>query len=171
MAGEKEDQEIYEEEESMSKRVYLAGPITGLDYEGASDWRGWVWRQLFTPDTDIECFSPMRGKPRLKELGEISGTAKEYQHMGAFYEPKGIVTRDRHDCTTADMILMNLLGSKQVSVGSMVELGWASAHDIPVVIVMEPDNIHRHVFTEQLAGFVVGTLAEGVEIVKGVLLP
>lgn len=151
----------------MSRRVYLAGPITGLTFEGASDWREEARRQLW----ECDVYSPMRGKLRLKEFADISGTAEEYGHMGPFYSPRGIVVRDKHDCLTADIILMNLLGAKEVSIGSMVELGWATARDIPVVVVMEPDNIHLHVFMEQLAGFVVGTLKEAVEVVKGVLLP
>lgn len=160
----------------MSKRVYLAGPITGLDYEGASDWRDWAFCRLadFSQDYDepIECYSPMRGKPRLKEIGEISGTGEEYRHMGAFYTPKGIVTRDKYDCTHADIVLMNLLGAKEISKGTLVEVGWADALNIPIVLVMEPEgNVHEHVFLDVIPGFRAATLAEGVEIVKGILLP
>ena len=46
-------------------------------------------------------------------------------HTGLPVVVKGIVTRDRWDVAKADVVLMNLVGATQVSIGTMVELGWA----------------------------------------------
>lgn len=157
----------------MSKRVYLAGPITGLGFDAAHDWRQDVVEEL--AEVGIEAFSPMRYKEALKGLPSISGTTEEYEHLGPFARQKGILTRDRYDCTHADVILMNLLGATRVSIGTCVELGWADAFRVPIVLVMEPDtpekrNVHEHCFIRELSGFRVGSLAEAVAVVKAVLI-
>ena len=153
----------------MSKRVYLAGPITGLGFDDAHDWRQQVVEDL--AEVGIEAFSPMRHKEALKGLPTISGTTEEYEHLGPFARQKGILTRDRYDCTHADMIIMNLLGAQRVSIGTCVELGWADAFRVPVVMVIEPaGNVHEHCFTRELCGFRVERLEEAVAVVKAVLI-
>ena len=145
----------------MRYLVYLAGQITGLTYEGATDWRDWAAEKL---DSDkIETLSPMRGKSFLKDAGILhSGT-----YVPAVSTAKGIMRRDFYDCTRADCVLVNLLGAQKVSIGTMMELGFAYARQIPVVLVMEPGgNPHQHVMVEQAAAYIVPTLGEGVELVK-----
>lgn len=78
------------------------------------------------------------------------------------------VTRDRFDVRTADALLINLLGAPRVSIGTMVELGWADAYRIPVVTVMDPDdklNPHAHDFVRILSGTVVDTLDKAIDII------
>lgn len=89
-----------------SPSVYGAGPISGQSYEGATDWRKYA-EQEFTKD-GIVFFSPMRAKEYLAKEQVLRGDPDAYTDLG-LSNPKGIVTRDRFDCTTADLILMNLL--------------------------------------------------------------
>ena len=151
------------------KTVYLSGPITGCTYEGCTDWRSYV--QIALAQSNILAISPMRAKDYLQQLdGPISGHGREYSHMGVFSTPAAVVTRDRFDTQRADMILMNLLGADRVSVGTMIELGWADAARVPVVGIIEPQhNIHDHMFVNQLIGFRVATLDEGLHVVRATL--
>jgi nucleoside 2-deoxyribosyltransferase len=144
--------------------VYLAGPITGLDYEGATDWRDLARRHL--GDYGITGLSPMRGKSYL--LGETS-LADEYADRNPMSTAKGILTRDRWDATRADVLLVNLLGAERVSIGTMVELGWADLARIPVVVVMEPGNIHDHSFVRGIAGYVVASLDDALRLITTML--
>lgn len=156
----------------MSKLVYLAGPITGLSYGGAVDWREEVAKQLDPSGafSGIQALSPMRGKAYLKDYKHIGGTSKDHEEFGqALSHGKGVVTRDRWDSMRADVVLMNLLGSQRVSIGTMIEAGWADAARVPIVLVRETDNVHNHAMLDQLAGFIVPTLEEGVVIVKALL--
>lgn len=148
----------------MKKSVYLAGPITGLTFAGCTDWRDYAARELAP---EIDAYSPMRQKHFLADHGELAGA---YDHH-PLSTAKGITTRDRHDCTNCHVILMNLLDAKRVSVGTMIEIGYAAIARRPIVLVMEPGNIHEHPMVEEEAGYRVHTLEEGIAVVRSILLP
>lgn len=153
------------------KTVYLSGPITGLTFGGATDWRKAAITELAA--AGIVGVSPMRAKDYLAALdGPISGHGREYAHMGVLSTPQAVVARDRFDTQRVDVMLMNLLGAKCVSIGTMVELGWADAARIPVIGIIEADgNVHDHMFVSQLIGFRVGSLEDGLNIAKAILSP
>lgn len=156
----------------MTKSVYLAGPITGLTYDDGADWRESVAADL--ADVGIEAFSPLRAKNYLREFGELQagGSAgANYVGVNPLSEPQGITTRDRFDTTGRDVVLANLVGAERVSIGTMIELGWADASRTPIILAMEPGNIHAHAMVEAVAGYIVPTLDEAVAIVKAILLP
>lgn len=155
-----------------SPSVYLAGPITGLTYDDGNEWRESVIIEL--DDVGITGFSPLRAKNFLREIGVLdsAGTPDSaYMGLNPLSEPKGITARDRFDCQRCDMVLMNLLGAERVSIGTMIEAGWADAARRPIVVAMEEDNVHRHAMLNEVAGFIVPTLEEAVAVVKAVLLP
>ena len=146
-------------------KVYLAGAIAGLTYEKARyGWRKEAAEKL--SQFYIETISPMRGKDHLSSEDVLS---KNEYAKNPVTTKKGIVTRDRFDCLRSDMLLVNLLGAKSVSIGTMVELGWADANGIPMVVVMEPGNVHEHLFIRELAGWVVEDLDTAIDIIIGVL--
>lgn len=146
------------------KIVYLAGPITGLDYAGCTDWRGFAADELAA--AGIKGLSPMRAKGYLAHLKSISGTGEEYAELGVLSTQKSVTARDRFDTCRADMVLMNLLGAERVSIGTMIEAGWADASRVPIILVIEPENIHHHMMLREVAGFIVPTLAEALHVAK-----
>jgi len=100
----------------MCKRIlqiYLAGPITGCAYKGATDWREYVTKEL---DGEFVCLSPMRSKAYLEGEKDIAksydandNADSELPEIGKILScNKGINRRDSWDCRTADIILMNL---------------------------------------------------------------
>jgi nucleoside 2-deoxyribosyltransferase len=152
--------------------VYLAGPITGLTYDDGQDWRAYA--QTWLDAEGIDGFSPLRAKQYLREIGVLdsAGTPDSaYIGLNAMSEPKGIMTRDRFDCTGRDLVLVNFVGAERVSIGTCIELGWADGARVPIVIAMEDDNVHRHAMVNESAGFIVPTLEEALVIAKAVLLP
>jgi len=145
-------------------RVYLAGPITGLNYQGATDWREHVIEELLPGIIGV---SPMRGKAYLRDYGVIGGTSDEaYTKISVLAHPKGVICRDRWDVTTCDAVLMNLLGAERVSIGTMIEAGWADAARKPVIVVREPTNVHAHMMLDEIAGYTVETIEEAVHILR-----
>lgn len=156
----------------MNPKVYLAGPIRGLNYNDATEWRERAIARL--SDVGIDAMSPMRAKRYLKGVENAGGekladTYAEYP----LSTMKAIVTRDRHDCMKSDMVIMYLKGAKTVSIGSVLEIAWADAARVPVVLVMEKDktNLHEHGMIREICGFHVETLDEAFEVVRAVLLP
>lgn len=153
-----------------SRSVYLAGPITGTTYGECTDWREYVKRNLAP---GVVGYSPMRAKAYLARLPDaISGHGREYAHLGALSLGAGVVARDRFDTTRCDVVLVNLLGASRVSIGTMIELGWADAARNPIVLAMEDDNpTHDHMMVRTLAGYIVPTLDEAIHVVNAILTP
>ena len=152
--------------------VYLAGPITGLTYDEGQDWR--LEAKAWLDAHGIDGYSPLRAKTHLRELGVLdnAGTPDSaYIGLNALSEPAGITTRDRFDCMGRSMVLVNFVGAEKVSIGTCIELGWADAARVPLVIAMEEDNVHRHAMVNSVAGFIVPTLSEALTVCKAVLLP
>lgn len=146
------------------KTCYLAGPISGLEFDQAQDWRAIAARRL--ADHGIIGLSPLRAKEYLRGTGVLP--------VDGFTQPlstsKGITTRDRFDCTRSDAVLVNLVGARAVSIGTMIELGWADSARNPVILAMEPEgNPHAHAMVREIAGFVVPTVEEAVELAIAIL--
>ena len=117
-------------------KVYLAGPITGLDYEGATDWRESATKMMHP----IEALSPMRYKAYLIQYGKLLATYGDIGVKNPLSTDKGITTRDRWDVERCDIVLMNFLGAEIVSIGTCIEIGWADTHRKPIVMLMEEEG-------------------------------
>jgi len=154
----------------MTPTVYLAGPITGLTYDDGQEWRDHARAVLRS--YGIEAYSPLRAKEYLRDHGvlDAGGSDSSYADI-ALSSSSGIVTRDRMDCTTRDLVLANLTGAERVSIGTAIECGWADAARVPIVCAMEDGNVHDHAMIRGLAGFIVPTLEEAVEVAAAILLP
>ena len=159
----------------VHRTVYLAGPISGLTYQEATGWREDVIRELGR--FGIKALSPLRAEVHLRNhegLLNDCQTAEEHLEAGcqalAMSTPRGVVERDKFDCTRCSVLFINLRGAKRVSVGSMIEIGWANANDIPIVLIMEDEgNCHDHAFVRECCAFRTPRISEGVEIVKAIL--
>ena len=151
-----------------SKSIYLAGPISGLEHHETVLWRETLTEEL--AKHEIQCISPMRNKNYLIGTGKIAA----YGYGHTLSTDKAIVTRDRFDLLRSDLIVVNLLGAERVSIGTMVELGWADAHGKPVLLIIEPEdsenkNIHEHAFVRELCGWRVSTVEEARKIIIAIL--
>ncbi len=144
------------------KLLFLAGPLTGISYKQALAWRTEVERKL---PSDIVAFSALRKKDYLSDETVL----KDSYAARPLSTPRGTITRDRNDVMRCDALFVNLLGAKQVSLGTMFELAWADLKRIPIIIVMEQGNVHDHAFVREVAGYVAQSIDEGVDIAVSVL--
>lgn len=143
--------------------VYLAGPISGLSWDAATDWRDYA-KTNFLPH--IVGLSPLRGKDYLSQEKVLGKTYPDTLMSNA----RTINSRDRFDTKRADLVLMNLLGAKTVTIGTMIEIGWANMAGVPIVLMMEKEgNVHEHPMVRECSGFFAETLEQGVAIVNAVL--
>jgi nucleoside 2-deoxyribosyltransferase len=145
--------------------AYLAGPITGLSYQGANDWRD-EFIKLLPPE--IIGISPLRAKKYLKEEKHIKS---EYSNLFPLSTSKGIKTRDKNDCFRSDIVIVNFLGANKVSIGTVMEIAWADAAETPVILIMEEGNIHDHPMIKESVGFVVQSLSAAAVLASAILLP
>jgi nucleoside 2-deoxyribosyltransferase len=147
------------------KKIYLAGPISGLTYDGAQEWRDEFRRRI---DPRIEAFSPLRGKEYLTIRGPLEGSYNDYP----LSTDAGITARDRYDCMGADLVVFYLLGATRVSIGTMIEFGWCDAARNPAIVIMEKEgNIHDYPMIRQIAQFRTDNLNDAISIANIILLP
>ena len=153
--------------------VYLAGPITGQTFEESTAWRKHAAARL--REHGIHSFSPLRGKEYLASIGKLPAVVQGDRSKAVkpdlypLSSNKGIVTRDRFDCMGSDLVLVHLAEAQIISLGTMVELGWADAARRPIVVTMQPGNVHEHAFVLEIAGFVVPTLDDALDVTISIL--
>lgn len=145
------------------KRVYLAGPIEGLHYSEATDWREYTAASLW--QANLGSIDPMRGKSFL--------AGKMLHHENYAHDINcdtwSITQRDRFDVMRSDALLA-YLGHWQpgASAGTLIELGWADAARIPIV-VCTGENEHgvklgQHPMVRGVAGWIVPSLGEAIDV-------
>lgn len=135
-------------------QIYLAGPISGLSYEGCTDWREHFIEH--SPEMLVG-LSPMRSKSYLS--GEDS-IADDYADSTLSCQ-RGIFARDSWDCRRCDAILVNLLGAERVSIGTVMEIAWGHVFNKPIVLVMENEsNIHDHAMIREACPYRVDNLED-----------
>jgi len=141
---------------------YLAGPIAGISGSEAIDWRTGATNLLSRAGVDVR--DPMRAKHALASKASISRTFHDYETMGTFFTSKGIMTRDFNDVKQADVLLVNLLGAKTPSLGTIMEMAWAFALQKPCVVAIEATgNPHdNHPMIHEAMSFRVPTLYEAI---------
>jgi hypothetical protein len=142
--------------------LFLAGPLTGVSYEKSIAWRSYVASKL---PPYIRAYSALRGKDYLAEEEVLKDVYEQFP----LSSQKGISSRDRMDVTRCDMLFVNFLGAKQVSIGTVMEIAWADMLRKPILIVMEEGNIHEHGILKEVANYIVSDLDEGIRIATAVL--
>lgn len=164
-----------------SKTIYLAGPITGVQYgEARRGWREefdrilhgkWATMVWEPENAHIHCVSPMRGEELLAHAQVVEPGA-EYASQHHIENPKGILTRDENDVRNCDLIVANFLGAERVSIGTVAEFGMARVLRKPVVLVMEREgNVHHHGFITEIACYWVETLEQAADVAETLLTP
>lgn len=164
-------------------RIYQAGPMTGLTVERAIyGWRAEFaarLKDIWEPHTKLsapvkqfhhryDLYSPMRGHEYLPAETVLDG---EYT-TDALTSQGGMFYRDRNDVKNADVIVACFLEEEGISAGTCMEMGWADAFQVPVVMVARPDSPHRtHPLLAHAATYIVDDLADAARVVRSILLP
>jgi len=149
----------------MSQTIYLSGPISGCTYKEATEWRQEAARSL----VPFRCLDPMRGKTEAMLIGVLDTDLSWADHiLSPLTRPRNFYNRDFNDIKQSNLMLMNLQGAKKVSIGSMVEVGWASALGIPIVAVLDFTK-SNHDFIYQASVDFFETLDKAVEFIKDFL--
>ncbi|KPK54153.1 MAG: hypothetical protein AMS22_06220, partial [Thiotrichales bacterium SG8_50] len=82
---------------------------------------------------------------------------------------RGIMTRDRFDCTRCDLLVVNFLGATKVSIGTVMEIAWADLKRIPIIVISEDDNIHNHGMISEATGFRVESVETALTVAEAIL--
>jgi nucleoside 2-deoxyribosyltransferase len=141
--------------------IYLAGPIAGCTYKGATDWRKKFAERAL--ELGYNVYSPMRGKEFLSRIRRL----RTHGYDNPTSTDKALVRRDSFDVERADVVLANLLGAERVSIGTMFELAWGYMLGKFVLVVMaHDDKLHSHAFVEQSASVIVESLEDAETVLE-----
>lgn len=125
--------------------IYLAGPISGCNEDQIMGWRLHA-NKIFAQEGMVG-LCPIDVTSEGMDLKSIA------------------VLRDKMDVERCDAVMMNLSGAMRVSIGTMVELGWASAYKKPIILILEKGNLHDHGFVTTLADDIYETVDEAIKAV------
>ena len=154
----------------MKPLVYLGGPISGLDFDGATDWR--VRADNLLSPHGIKTLNPLRYQEHLRSVGTFTNAAREAARLESpMSMPKGLTIRDKWDAKRCNVLLVNFIGAKTVSIGTVMEISWAEDAGNPVVVAIEPDgsNPHEHAMLNHCIGFRVPTLWDATDVTRQLL--
>lgn len=139
--------------------IYLCGPIAGLSYAEATEWRGEATDYLTA--MGLEVYDPMRGKEKVKEA--FGDRAIPHNHQ-SFEDP---FKRDMHDLAWCDYVFV-YFPLPAPSVGSLVEIGVAYGWGKHIIVVT-PEPEFAHPFIKGVATVMAKTLEEGYEAMMSLL--
>jgi nucleoside 2-deoxyribosyltransferase len=141
-------------------RIYLAGPITGKSFDEVMG----RYREKTSVLTDFgyEVLSPMTAKGGLKGVSTFVSTGYE----SPVANDHSIFERDRWMVAQADVVLVDLSNAVTVSIGTMMELAWASYLNKHTVLVMPHGNVHDHAFVKEAADVRFGDMEEAYDYLR-----
>jgi len=151
--------------------VYLAGPISGCTPADCFDWRQHAITSL--EEWGHIGLSPARFKPFLREVKTIENIEQEGKIKNPPVEAPTLTARDRRDVATCDVVLMNLLPySSRISIGTMIEVGWADAARKPLIVVASPGSLYvQHPMLRAIAASMLHDLDQAIRLVCTFLTP
>ena len=135
-------------------KIYCAHPINGLSYDEVLSYYTETSNLLKSHGYDVLC--PMTGKEALRN--EVSLKAEGYGFP--ISTNNAILGRDHWMVLQSDIVYLNLIGCKSISIGCMMELAFAFTHHKHTVLAMEKDNIHRHAFVLGSSNIIYETTKE-----------
>ncbi len=144
--------------------VYLAGPITGCTEGEAKDWRKYVIEHL--PE-DMVGVSPLRSEPA------VDGKYQEVYEDLRFGTAAAINGKNWFDTNRADIVLVYLPKAARLerglSIGTMFEIGWASALRVPIIVVTDDEKIRRHPLMQRNVSWILPNFEQAFEVIEGIL--
>jgi len=139
------------------KSVYLAGPMSGLKYDDAVNWRDEAQDKLI--DYDIHCLYPNI----CPKSNTDKGISLPCTCGDVLCDENNIVKVDLDYIKQCNVVLANF-NSDRVSIGTVFEIGYAVALGKLIVAIIADNNIHTHPFITKHA-IIVKTLEEALELI------
>lgn len=136
----------------MKQMVYLSGPMIGYKVKEVNSWRLEAAEKLNSET--VKCLDPTRSWTETEIPKETD---------------RWINRRDFFDCTRAQCLLVNFIGMKHLSIGTIMEIAWAYQAQIPIILIGEVDGPQKHPMLKDSITQEVRTLDEGIKLVKELL--
>lgn len=140
---------------SLKLSIYVAHPMTGLPGEEVVKYYSEI--NTYLTDLGYMVFYPMIAKGYLQNTKELKPTG----YHSPVSSDHAIKERDKWMVKNTQVLLLDLTGAKEKSIGCMQELAWGDHFGSHTIVVMEKDNItHQHAFVKQTADIVFEDMAD-----------
>lgn len=137
-------------------KIYVSRPISGCSYEDVVGWYDKAHKEF--ESMGYKVLQPMTGKKALRN--EIKFKAHGYGTPSSTNH--AIFERDKWMTEQCDVFITYLAEADIVSIGSMMELAWASLLGKHTIAVMKDGNIHKHAFVLEAADIVLPTYEDAI---------
>jgi len=149
----------------MRPAVYLAGPISGAVENDAVAWRNVVRETL---SSEIDTIDPLR---MTTDFSRSYGTSDLVKAMDRMQHGRSAVSKMLFDLKRSDVVLANLTGASDISIGTVAELFLANNANIPTVVVKEQSgNVHDHAMLNAIISFSFVDLTDAIKCVRGLVM-
>jgi hypothetical protein len=149
------------------KKIYISSPISGLTYQDLESQR--VFSQTIASSSsnlNIFCPATLVSSGSSPKFRNENKTYSPMIELSGANTPKSCLYLCRKGVKECDIFLLNLLNSKEKSIGCIFELCWAKEFDKPIIVLIDPDNVHQHSFVLETATHVVNTLDQCIECIN-----
>lgn len=145
----------------MNKSIYLSCPISGLTDE-----------QLDVVKARHRFYSEVLAEHGIKVLSPMRGKAyNNGQFTHKLSQSKAITARDHNDVKNCDLMLIDMCGFDQKSIGAAIEFGWCHAYRHPIVAVHYDNcSMLQHGIVQTLIDFVADDHDDAVDLILNILL-
>lgn len=150
--------------------IYLAGPMNGLTWREALEWRARVEREL---GSSWQLINPVRAQIDEDKLDEPIGSQvrNEGVYVDLHLTATGICAQDEFFIDQSDWILANFVGASRTSIGSVWELGYAWGKGKKIMSVLTPgDVLHDHPFVRRRSHVFTQNLDEAIDFFKHIAI-
>jgi nucleoside 2-deoxyribosyltransferase len=146
--------------------VYLAGPIENKTVEEANGWRDEITTNL--EGRGILCINPLRCEPVVD--GVYSGNYSDPR----FGTPHAIWGKNKYDIDHSDLVLAHfppqhgqVWQKSPVSIGTMIEMGYAHAYGIPIITWTQDPRVAAHPIVYSMSGWILDNMNDVLAVIKG----
>lgn len=129
-------------------KIYLVHPISGYVAEEVFQYYKDTEARLKAIGYDV--LTPMYGQRYLRCDKEV----RAFGYTMPCTTNHAIMGRDHWMVKQCDILYANLIGTKTVSIGGMMEMAWAYDNDKHIIVSLEKENIHAHAFVYEAADIV-----------------
>jgi nucleoside 2-deoxyribosyltransferase len=146
----------------MKPTLYLAGPMSGLTWRQALEWRKQATDVLHT---QWRIINPVRHQVPTERLDEIipCSTQHNNKHVALHLTATGIASQDEFYIDQSDWIFCNFLDAVKPTFGSVWELGYAWGRRKHILSVIEPGSMHDHPFIRRRSHVFTPSLEDAIQ--------
>jgi nucleoside 2-deoxyribosyltransferase len=141
-------------------KIYMVHPISGLTPDEVFNY--YQTNEAILKGWGYDVLTPMYGKGLLRT--EVMFKDRDYTTPCTTNH--AIFTRDHWMVTCADVIYANFTSAKVASIGSIMELAWASHLGKHVIATIPEANVHRHCFVTEACSIVYPSHEESMEYLR-----